>query len=100
MYDTVDEAVMNAVGAVATDDMQQVNKVLDELEDAIDGKEREYRKNHIDRITAQECDPERGVIFADVLSNLERIGDHTHNIVLVVRDIIEGDHRDRVPPQA
>ncbi|SBW09358.1 Na/Pi-cotransporter II-related protein [uncultured delta proteobacterium] len=97
MYTTVDEAVMNAVGAVATDDMQQVNKVLNELEDAIDNKEREYRKNHIARINAQECDPERGVIFADVLSNLERIGDHTHNIVLVVRDFLEGDHRDRGP---
>ncbi len=96
MYDTVDAAVMNAVGAVATDDMQQAGTVLDTLEDAIDHKEREYRKNHIARINAQECDPERGVIFADVLSNLERIGDHAHNIALVVRDVIEGDHRDRV----
>ncbi len=98
MYDTVDEAVMNATGALATDDMQQVNKVLDELEDSIDNKEKEYRRNHIGRITRQECDPERGVIFADVLSNLERIGDHTHNIALVVRDVIEGDHRDRPQP--
>ncbi|MCC8194361.1 MAG: Na/Pi cotransporter family protein, partial [Deltaproteobacteria bacterium] len=72
MYDTVEHAVMSAVGAIATDDMEQVNKVLDELEDAIDNKEREYRKNHIERITQQECDPERGVIFTDVLSNLER----------------------------
>ena len=95
MFDTVEESVRSAVGAVSTDDMVQVNKVLNELEDAIDGKEKEYRMNHIDRITRQECDPERGVIFSDVLSNLERIGDHAHNVVLVVRDIIEGDHRDQ-----
>ena len=88
MYSTVEESMMNAIGAIATDDMQQVNKVLDELEDSIDAKEKEYRKNHIDRINRQECDPERGVIFADVLSNLERIGDHAHNIALIARDTI------------
>lgn len=90
MYSTVEESMMNAIGAIATDDMQQANKVLDELEDAIDNKEKIYRKNHIDRINSQECDPERGVIFADVLSNLERIGDHAHNIALVAKDTIMG----------
>jgi len=94
MFDTVEEAVRSAVNAVSANDMLQGNKVLNELEDAIDGKEKEYRRNHIDRITRQECDPERGVIFSDVLSNLERIGDHAYNIVLIVRDAVEGDHRD------
>lgn len=94
MYATVEEAIMNGVGAIATDDIQQANKIIYELEDAIDSKEKEYRKNHIVRITRQECDPERGVIFADVLNNLERIGDHTHNIALIARDAIEG------PPSA
>lgn len=96
MYATVNEAVTNAVAALAHEKLENVNKILDELEDAIDSKEKEYRKNHIERINRQECDPERGVIFADVLSNLERIGDHSHNIALVVRDMIEGDHREPV----
>lgn len=86
MYDTVEESIMNALGAIATDDILQANKVINELEDSIDSKEKQYRKNHIDRITQQECDPERGVIFADVLSNLERIGDHAHNIAFIARD--------------
>ncbi len=90
MYATVEESLMNAVGAIDTEDIQQVDKVVDELEDSIDRKEKEYRRNHIDRITRQECDPERGVIFADVLSNLERIGDHTNNIALVAKDVIRG----------
>lgn len=90
MYNTVEESIMNAIGALATDDIQQANKIIFELEDAIDAKEKQYRKNHIERITMQECDPERGVIFADVLSNLERVGDHTHNIALIARDAIEG----------
>ena len=93
MYDTVEEAVMNAIGALTTDDEQQADKIINELEDAIDGKEKEYRKNHIDRITLQECDPERGVIFADVLSNLERMGDHAHNIALAARDIIHAQSK-------
>ena len=34
-----------------------------------------------------ECDPEKGVHFIDILSNLERIGDHSHNIAYFTRDI-------------
>lgn len=90
MYDTVEMALTNALGAFSTEDIAQAEKVINELEEAIDAKEKEYRKNHIARINSQECDPERGVIFADVLSNLERIGDHTCNIALVAREIITG----------
>lgn len=90
MFDTVEEAMMNALGALSTEDLRQADKIINELEDSIDAKEKEFRKNHIGRINRQECDPERGVIFADALSNLERIGDHTHNIALIARDIITG----------
>ncbi|MDR3073696.1 MAG: Na/Pi cotransporter family protein [Deltaproteobacteria bacterium] len=90
MYNTVEESLTNAIGALVSDDARQADRVIDELEDAIDAKEKEYRRNHIDRINRQECDPERGVIFADVLSNLERIGDHSHNIAFIAREAIAG----------
>jgi phosphate:Na+ symporter len=34
-----------------------------------------------------EAAPDAGVIFIDILSNLERVGDHAHNIAMVVFDI-------------
>lgn len=50
------------------------------LEEAIDEKEKELQKKHLDRLTHQECTPEAGVIFSDIVSGLERIGDHATNI--------------------
>jgi phosphate:Na+ symporter len=87
MYGTAEEAVRLALGALEHEDPAMADTVINDLEDAIDRKEKEYRANHIARLTRQECDPERGVIFADVLSNLERIGDHSHNIAFFARDI-------------
>ena len=90
MYDTAEEAVKAALSAIRNGDIAEVNRVLDDLEERIDAKEKEYRKNHIGRITRQECDPERGVIFTDALANLERIGDHAQNLALIARDVITG----------
>ena len=86
MFVTAEEALQLAVAAIDKDDAQLADKVIDDLEEAIDRKEKEYRQNHIDRLTRQECDPERGVIFVEALSNLERIGDHAHNIAFFARD--------------
>ena len=57
------------------------------LELRIDSQEKRYRRNHIDRLNRGECNPEKGVHFIDILSNLERIGDHSHNIAYFTRDI-------------
>ena len=86
MFGTAEEALTLALKAIDKDDEPLADKVIGELEDSIDRKEKEYRQNHIERITRQECDAERGVIFVEALSNLERIGDHAHNIALFARD--------------
>ena len=63
--------------------------VVKELEEKIDSQERAYRKAHIDRLNRGECDPEKGVNFITLLSNLERIGDHSNNIAGYTLDIIK-----------
>lgn len=49
-------------------------------EDNVDNLEEELREKHIVRLSKQECKTSSGVIFLDVLSNLERISDHAFNI--------------------
>ena len=49
--------------------------------------ERGLRRRHIDRLNQGVCNPGSGVIFIDILSNLERVGDHANNIALIVKDI-------------
>lgn len=51
-----------------------------EQENIIDRMERQFRKNHIIRLNEGLCNGHAGVMFVDILSNLERIGDHAVNI--------------------
>lgn len=50
------------------------------LEDAIDEKERELQQKHIERLSNNECSPEAGALYSDIVSGLERVADHAVNI--------------------
>lgn len=55
-------------------------QLAQEAEKTVDKMERELRDKHIQRLSKGKCAPESGVIFLDILSNLERIADHADNI--------------------
>jgi len=86
MMDLSEKAVRLSVEALDTADDMKAKQVL-KLEDEIDAMERDLRKRHIDRLNQGVCNPGAGVIFIDILSNLERVGDHANNIALIVKDI-------------
>ncbi len=50
------------------------------LEEAIDEKEKELQQRHIERLSNNECTPEAGAMFSDIVSGLERVADHATNI--------------------
>ncbi len=50
------------------------------LEEAIDEKEKELQQRHIERLSSNECSPEAGALFSDIVSGLERVADHAVNI--------------------
>ncbi len=56
-------------------------------EEEIDMMEKQLRLNHIKRLNEGSCDPSSGVIFLDLLANLERVGDHSFNIASYVLNI-------------
>ncbi len=53
-------------------------------EDQIDKMERTLRKKHILRLNEGLCSGQAGIVFVDIVSNLERIGDHAVNIAEAV----------------
>lgn len=53
-------------------------------EDQIDRMERSLRKKHILRMNEGLCTGQAGIVFVDIISNLERIGDHAVNIAEAV----------------
>ena len=86
MFDLVISAVAKSVQALEEEDPKIAQEVLD-LEDKIDYMEKTLRARHIARLNAGGCSPDAGVVFIDILSNLERVGDHAHNIAMLVFDI-------------
>lgn len=56
--------------------VQEVNKI--EME--VDFLEDELREKHIERLVNGKCNPEAGILFLDIISNLERISDHATNL--------------------
>lgn len=73
------------IEAFRDSDLDKAKEVL-ELEEKVNALEKEYRGNHIYRLNNLLCNPNSGVIFLDILSNLERISDHSANISLYVLD--------------
>lgn len=59
-----------------------------QYEDLVDSIEDELRKKHMKRLANELCKPTSGVVFLDILSNLERISDHADNVAGYVLDEI------------
>ena len=86
-FDISEKAVKSFTHAVAarqTGDMDDVRKVS-QYEDDVDMLEEELRDKHIERLSRGECQPSSGVVFLDIISNLERISDHAYNLAGYVK---------------
>lgn len=79
MFKLTIETVQKAVDSLDKNDVDLARAVA-QNEDLIDKMERKFRKNHILRLNERRCTPQAGMVFVDIVSNLERIGDHAVNI--------------------
>ena len=53
---------------------------IEVLEEQVDVMERQIQQAHIDRLKRNECTPDAGMLFSDIVSGLERVSDHAVNI--------------------
>ncbi len=79
MFEKVEKVYEKAIIALR-DDNKNIAKEIDEIEDEVDKKEKQFEENHIKRLRKKICNPSSGIIFVDTLRNLERISDHATNI--------------------
>ncbi len=79
MFEITIDTVKKAINALDTND-DELARAVSEQENIIDRMERKYRKNHILRVNEGRCTGQAGINFVEILSNLERIGDHASNI--------------------
>lgn len=85
IFAQVRETYAETLRALETDDYTLARQVL-RLENQTDQMERELRNNHIFRLNEGSCIPKAGIIYLDILSNLERVSDHAANIAQAVLD--------------
>ncbi|NLN06756.1 MAG: Na/Pi cotransporter family protein [Firmicutes bacterium] len=83
MYRTVDDMIAKAISAFERKDLLLASQVVDQ-DDVVDNLERVLRKSHIARINEKICFPPSGVVYLDIISNLERIADHATNFAQTV----------------
>ncbi|MEG0214685.1 MAG: Na/Pi symporter, partial [Hungatella sp.] len=74
-----------AIAARSSGNMDAVRKVS-QYEDEVDNLEEELREKHIERLSSGQCEPSSGVIFLDIISNLERISDHAYNLAGYIKN--------------
>ena len=79
MLKIADKIVSRALYSLEHHDLEAAEQVL-ELETELDRMENVFRKAHINRLNQGLCSGNSGAVFLDILSNLERIGDHSKNI--------------------
>lgn len=79
LFTRVDEVICEAVQALETNDpalaqdVWEKEKYIDELEDLL-------RASHLRRLNQGRCSPASGVIYVEVVDNLERMADHAVNV--------------------
>lgn len=83
MLNRVVELCNRALTVFHTRDRGMLPKAL-VLEEQIDDLEKELQQTHVDRLTQGLCTPQSGMMFSDILSNLERVADHATNIAFSV----------------
>ena len=49
--------------------------------------QKEWRKNHIRRLSDGTCSPEVGTVFLELLINMKRVSDHSKNVAQLILGI-------------
>jgi phosphate:Na+ symporter len=60
-------------------DESRLSEILS-FEKEIDKLSIDFTENHIERLKNEKCEPKSGVIFTDIIINLERTADHAKNV--------------------
>lgn len=84
LFAAICDILANTQKAFEEEELNSVYRIAP-LEEIIDNLCAEYKQNHIDRVQQGLCAYSHGYVFNDMLTDLERIGDHCFNLSIAVR---------------
>ncbi len=85
MTDKTMEAVNLSLDIFCSESYIQIDH-LEDLESRVDDLQKILIDNHVNRLMRSECDPMSGVIFSDIVTDLERCSDHAINIAYALKE--------------
>ena len=78
------EVVNLAIDTFASEDYENLEKI-EKIEKKVDKQEKQLINHHIERLMENKCEPIAGVIFSDMVTDLERCADHAINIAYALK---------------
>lgn len=84
LFAAISEILENTKKAFVDEDIQASYKIAP-LEKLVDNFCDEYKRNHIERVQSGTCEYSHGFVFNDMLTDLERVGDHCSNLEIAIR---------------
>ncbi|NCC82823.1 MAG: Na/Pi cotransporter family protein [Clostridia bacterium] len=81
-------AINTAIESYRSNDKNKARSIV-QIERTIDALRYQYRETHIQRLNEGVCSPLASILFLDLLSNIERVGDHSENIANAIADVEE-----------
>ena len=85
MADNSMEEVELAIDIFTSENYENLDKI-EKLEKKVDKQEKQLINHHIERLMENKCEPVAGVIFSDMVTDLERCADHAINIAYALKE--------------
>ncbi|MBU4346087.1 MAG: hypothetical protein KKH29_02020 [Candidatus Omnitrophica bacterium] len=88
MYNDINAMINGSINAMKSNNIDEAKAVL-EQEQGINALRDRLKNNYVRRLEKGECNVLSGVVFLDMISNLEKIGDHLANIAQAVIESLQ-----------
>ena len=85
MADNSMEEVELAIDIFTSENYENLGKI-ERLEKKVDKQEKQLINHHVERRMENKCEPIAGVIFSDMVTDLERCADHAINIAYALKE--------------
>ncbi len=79
------EEVELAIDIFTSENYESLSRI-EKLESKVDKQEKQLINHHVERLMENKCEPIAGVIFSDMVTDLERCADHAINIAYALKE--------------
>ena len=80
----IDQMFDNVIAALENNDTEAAKSAVLTNENNLNKMQIDFRRSHVQRMSEGICTPQTGLIFIDLVDNVEKIGDHLTNIAQAI----------------